>query len=270
MLYALQKDRQLRRKEYADKVRHAASLVIAKLERWRELALRFSEDIQPLITDTDVKIIQEGDFVATRDFFWRGLVAARSVSSQRIVDEEIEMAYVDLYGYDPRIHDLFLSAVSQLKDLDEEYYAATLEMTQHAILKLAESKEPVHSAQLGNQLRGIYGLLARQSKVKMDSVIVPFRNEVIKLISVTDREIVSKLVKISTASKILPESRDAKGAKSVQPSLQDRYAAAILLEGGRANIFDWSTSGARSMLEERAVRSLHLSDPANIENDPPH
>jgi len=56
LIYAWHKDRLLRRKEYADQVRRAASLVTAKLERWAELALRLYEELQPLITETDIML----------------------------------------------------------------------------------------------------------------------------------------------------------------------------------------------------------------------
>src|SRR6267142_6288301 len=73
LLYSWRKDRVLRKKEYADRVRHAASFVIAKLEQWRVLSLSFFDEIQPLIVDADAKLLKEGNVTATRGFLWKGL-----------------------------------------------------------------------------------------------------------------------------------------------------------------------------------------------------
>ncbi len=60
LMYTLFKDRQLRKREYSDKIRRAAAETVVSLERWKELALRFYSAIQPLITDADVMLTREG------------------------------------------------------------------------------------------------------------------------------------------------------------------------------------------------------------------
>jgi hypothetical protein len=57
------KDRRLRRKEYADRIRKAASETMVALHRWKELAVRLYDDIQPLITDCDMELVQVQDVV---------------------------------------------------------------------------------------------------------------------------------------------------------------------------------------------------------------
>ena len=61
------KDRKVTKKQLADEVRRAAALLIVKLERWRDLAGGLFEEIQPEITDADIRIVKGKDAVETRD-----------------------------------------------------------------------------------------------------------------------------------------------------------------------------------------------------------
>jgi len=202
LLYAWYKDRQLKRKEYADRIRRAAGSITAKLERWGALSLRFFEDIQPLITDSDIMLTKEQNALLVRDFFWRGLVSAHAKSSRRILNEEIEIAYADLYGYDPRIQDLFTGALHFLNEIDNLIYSRVLDATQQDVLMLSTVEGHIESADLGNALRETCGMLQIQLKTGMDQVIHPFRDEVLKLIRASDSKIVNKGVQISEAEKV--------------------------------------------------------------------
>jgi hypothetical protein len=205
LLFAWHKDRQLKRKEYADRIRRAAGTVTAKLERWRELSLRFFDDIQALITDADIKITKEQDAIATRDFLWRGLVIEQAKSSQRILDEMIEIAYIDLYGYDPDIQALFVGAVQRFKAIDRNIHNCVLELTQQDVLELSKTRQPIRSAQLGNALRRTCGKMAVNYDAQIEKINRSFRLEMMKLIEASDIKIVNKQVKISSADDVLPQ-----------------------------------------------------------------
>src|SRR5438034_11513938 len=71
LVYNWRKDQLLKRKDHADKVRRAAALIIARLERWRELSIRFYEDIQPALTDADAILTKDSNIIVTRDFLWK-------------------------------------------------------------------------------------------------------------------------------------------------------------------------------------------------------
>ncbi len=202
LLYAWHKDRLLKKKEYADRIRHAASSVTAKFERWRELSLRFFDDIQPLITDVDGVLLKQRDVIVARDSLWRGLVTARAESSRRILDEQIEIAYADLYGYDARIRDLFAGGVDFLKEIDERIFREVLKRTQADVLALSGVKATLQSAKLGNALRETCADLATQLAVELNTVLVPFRQEMIKLIEASDSQIVSKAVGIASGEEV--------------------------------------------------------------------
>ncbi|HEU5382404.1 MAG TPA: hypothetical protein VFV38_43880 [Ktedonobacteraceae bacterium] len=206
LLIAWSKDRQLKKKAEADRIRRAAGTITAKVERWVVLGLRFFDDAQPIITDADGLLLKEKDFIQTRDFLWRNMVAIHATSLQRIVDEQIEMAYADLYGYDPRIQELFVAVVEKLKQIDQNIFDRTLNLTQKGVLQLASEKKLVHSAQLGNILRLVCRGLASQYQASANEIVASFRKEMIKLIKACDDEIIHKHVQILSPRKVLPSS----------------------------------------------------------------
>jgi hypothetical protein len=216
LLISWHKDRQLKKKEYADRIRRAAALTTAKLERWRELALRFFEDIQPILTDADIKLTTEGNIIATRDFLWRNLVAIRAESSRRIVDEQIEIAYVDLYGYDPRVQELYQFSVRKLKEIDHDVSIRVLDFTQADVLKLKDTTGEFKSAELGNSLRLTIGRVALTFEYEINQILSIFRTEMIKIIEARDNDIVNKRIEL-----MLPEQafRDFDGSNFLDESL---------------------------------------------------
>lgn len=198
-----QKDRQLKRKEYADRIRKSAGLTVAKIERWKAVSLSFFYRIQPIITDADIKFSSQKDAIATRDFLWRELVNARANVLEKITDEQIEIAYADLYGYDPRIQKLFSHTVETLKLIDNSIFDMILDLTQNDVLKLSNWQNSP-SAQLGNLLRATVKIVFFEHNKLMDSVIAPFRDEMTKLIESDDLAVTNKKIKFAFYESALP------------------------------------------------------------------
>lgn len=202
LLITLSKDRQLRKKEYADRIRNAAGTVTAKLERRKEIFLSFFDSIQPLITDADIKLVREQDVIATRDFLWRELGLAHAKCLERITDEGIEVAYKDLYGYDPDIQELFGKAVGELKKIERAVSRAVLHQTQAAVMEFDGIKGPHVSAELGNALRDTCWSLAQKAERLVDEVLTPFQSQMIDLIGAKDSEIVNRRIRIGSAGEM--------------------------------------------------------------------
>src|SRR5207244_800003 len=135
-----------------DRIRHAASFVIAKLERWRQLSLGFFADIQPLFVDVDVQLVKERDKKAATNFLWRGLTVAHAEISRRILEEEIEIAYADLYGYNTKARELFAEAAKRLRMLYERNFKKVLTETDAAVKDLLGPLTAIESSDLGNIL----------------------------------------------------------------------------------------------------------------------
>lgn len=230
LLIAWSKDRNLRKKEYSDRIRRSTGTVIAKLERWKEIAQNFFENIQPLITDADAMLIRplpsdennvekEKRCIDVRDFFWQQLVKARSDTLQKILDEQVEIAYIDLYGYDPRIQALFVGAILRIKLINSEIYGKLLEWTQRDTLNLANYNKPFHSAQLGNALRATCGIFSQIQSALIGDIINSFRGEMLKLIEAKDSRIVKRKIRIANVDEIF---------KSVQYTEQEVHSAIVI------------------------------------------
>ena len=205
VVIALYKDQALRKKELADRVRTASALVVVKLDRWKQLSLQLFAELQSAATDADAMVVAEQDLIATRDYVWKKTVEAEASLAGRILDEEIEVAYSNLYGYDPRIHALFTEAVRKLRRINDMVFVELLNRTQKDILtmKRTDSGE-ILSSQLGNRLRVT---LARGKSVlekNMEMVLDAFRTGMLPIIGASDNALAEREVSVSTPE-ILPE-----------------------------------------------------------------
>jgi hypothetical protein len=192
LLYALLKDRSLRRREYADRIRRSAADTLAAMERWREIALRHFHDAQPLLTDADLMLVKDQDVVLTRDFLWRALVALEAQSSARVLAEKLEGAYAGLYGYDPSVHQTYASSVARMREAFEAAHLMHLERTQRDVLGMNAESQPYTSAQLGNRLRESTFVVVQDFLVRAEEAVAPLRAQMLALIEASDSAIVYK------------------------------------------------------------------------------
>ena len=209
-LYAWAKDRRLKRREYADRIRRAAAETVVALDRWRQLAVELYDDIQPLLTDADQSAFKYRDLdkknvIQVRDALWRELFVARAASSKRILDERIESAYLNLYGYEPRVQALYDSATASLKWTSEEAFSDLLYKTQANVLELTGATKQLASAELGNALRLTTSVIASALSKTTGLIVDTFRREMLRLIDATDAEIVNKSVRVAISLGLGPK-----------------------------------------------------------------
>ena len=200
LLISWNKDQNLKRKDYADKIRYSASLVVAKIERWKSLSSQFFDEIQPMIIDADMTWVDKKDILNVRDVFWREMVAARTKIFQKISDEEIEIAYTNLYGYDTKIQGLFDDAINRLKAIENYTHQKALYQTQIDIISIYAGKTAkTQSSILGNRLRDTCYKIRTERHEMMSEVISPFVVQLIKLIQENDKNILKKRIHIQDA-----------------------------------------------------------------------
>jgi hypothetical protein len=197
VIATLSKERALRKKELADRVRQSASLVAAKLDRWKQLALQTFDQLQAAATDADGHLVASNDEIQTRDQFWKQVVSAQASLAKAVLDEEIEVAYSNLFGYDPKVHSLFTMAVSRLRQVESLVFLQLLNRTQHEILTVRRSAEQrLLSAQLGNRLRYCLAESRHLLEAHMESVIQSFRTAMSTLVSASDDALVNRTIAI--------------------------------------------------------------------------
>jgi hypothetical protein len=193
VIATLAKERALKTKELADKVRQSAALIAAKLDRWKQLGVHSFNLLQAAATDADGLLVEKDDQILTRDFFWKEVVSAQSDLVRRVLEEEIEIAYSDLFGYDPKVHELYTEAIKSLREIQRLIFIQVLNRTQSEILEVSRgSRGKFMSAQLGNRLR--YRLAESQELLEgaMELIVGKFRIMMSTLICSPDEVLVKR------------------------------------------------------------------------------
>lgn len=204
--YGWYKDRVAQSREAADQVRQNTGTVTAKLERWAILSSRYYSDIQPLLIDSSLKVAETRRLDPANSILMRGLYEAQVRSSQRAIDEQVEIAYAGLYGYDPKIYDLFTAAVCQLKEREQKFAVDAVVETQDTLR--ANLGKP--SQEINEALRSKCAELHESLQSEMEKIIKPFREQMIKLIQSSDEDIVNRRVVIPPPHEIFPQNSDSK------------------------------------------------------------
>jgi hypothetical protein len=219
LLISLTKDRSLKRKQYSDEIRNAASVTNAKLSRWPQISQSLFDELQLDITEADIKLVDTGDVIKTRDMFWKAVNERYAKVLDRIMDEEIEIAYSSLYGYDPNIYILFSQAVIRLRKLNELTLETVLSNTQYVIMKMEKELglDKYHSAQLGNELRFECSNIRMALSEQSDRILEAFRNQIQHIVSASDVDIEKKKIDLGDAKDIFPSIEEMESAYRPSP-----------------------------------------------------
>lgn len=197
VLIAWSQDRQDRSREDADKIRRAAALTLAKLERLQELTLWYYDEIQPLFVQVSEGLSKDRNIESARDSLWRQLDEARARSINRIHDEQIEQAYVELYGYYPDVHELLNQAIANVKAKDEAIFKEFQGQTEADVLsfEVGTTNKPqpdYKSAYLGNKLRDTMHSYKNQAKVEIDQLLKQSHDFILSVVLSTDEDILQR------------------------------------------------------------------------------
>ena len=197
LLFAYFQERTRKSKEYADKIRKSVSLVAAKIERINKLGLSFYDQIQPYFVDSDSYMVNGKAAVEIRDDLWKKLVDNYYLLRSKIIEEEIELAYANLYGYDQTIRELYSKTIYLIEREIDDKFRNLLQETQKCILQYRSQGELFGKpAELGNKLREVSRhnrLLLGKNLSKYENL---FRDEILLLQQASDDEIVWKKIKL--------------------------------------------------------------------------
>jgi hypothetical protein len=184
-------EREAREREYADKIRSAAAVTIAKLNRWEEINLHYI-DRSSIIFEEANSLFYQGKSDEAKDELWKGIVGYHTVVFQEIVNEQIEIGYKDLYGYEPRVEQLFASTLESLRYIDRRIYRLFQIVSQWAFSNAEPNLDRGNRNELGNELRNSASMVRMLYKDLMHCTIAPFQHLMKDLIRQTDAEIFRK------------------------------------------------------------------------------
>jgi|SRR5580698_1466804 hypothetical protein len=185
LIYTWTKDRNLRSKEYADRIRAAAASTLARVDRCQSLLLSLGEAVQPAITEIDGLMVQHGDSVACRDKLWKVLYELHTAIAIKFSDEEIELAYAPLLAFRKDIYGLFKDALHSAKVADSIAFNFLQELLQVAVLRT--DAKTARSAELGNILRTVCSIYSHILSEHLDAAFDEIRSFLRKTIEAPDR-----------------------------------------------------------------------------------
>lgn len=186
-----QSDRDARQKQYADGIRHSCSAVSAKLDRWSTLADRYFDDIQPTLIATSKETSHSHDYISARRILFLGLIEEESTASQRIVDEQLETSYMELYGYVPSLRPPFDQIRQRISAAEKQSHDRLKKALQDTLQNQALLKSS-DSAEMGNALRGIAGAERGQLRKDIRNITDPLVDNILKVINLSDTDLADK------------------------------------------------------------------------------
>lgn len=214
-LYSWNKDRQVRIKEYADRVRSAAAETLARVDRCKSIFEAFYERIQPEITETDAIMVQGNDWVKTRDYFWKACYTVRQDILTVFREENIELAYAPLLGYRQNIYRLFKNSIEAALQASTDSFDQFCEASQSAVMNM-EGKKAV-SAVLGNRIRSLSVESQLSQSEQMRMALGSLEQFLLETIAMSDKEIIQEpRLQVATGDK-----EAAKGTRGDQTTRHD-------------------------------------------------
>jgi hypothetical protein len=201
LFVTIYKEIQTRKQTRAEAVRGAAAKTLSKLQRWRELALWYYSDVQPLFVTSSEMLLTDFNVQKARDFLWTNLASVRIKSAERITDECLEQSYVELSSYYPGMYEVFSKTLQTMKAVDEGRYADLQEVCQADVLGTGKvDPKQYFSASLGNKLRTSCGAVRQLSEQQLTMIAEPIQNALVQIIKMTDSQLAGKKPQIQIGS----------------------------------------------------------------------
>ncbi|HRI79922.1 MAG TPA: hypothetical protein PLR06_10345 [Cyclobacteriaceae bacterium] len=186
LLWSWNSDRALRIHENADKIRIEAANVLGKLNRTQDIYMSFYDEIQPDVVDASEILSQTHNTVNARDLMWKRLQLKNGEVQRRILNEQVEVAFVGLMPFDNKIDSLYNLVMLRLKNLQVNQFRLLLGEIESAVLESKTTQEG-ETAILGNTLRGIIASYRDNQKELMIKGAAPLEQHLKELIQSPDK-----------------------------------------------------------------------------------
>jgi hypothetical protein len=127
-------DRLERQRTDANKVRAAAASTLVKLDRYEEISLSTYDQCEPSFVDTKELLVKKFDVDEGNRFLWKAIAEVELAARQKLLDDHIELGYVDLYTYDPSAKDTFTQLFNDLDGIQDQAYGTYHKELQEYVL----------------------------------------------------------------------------------------------------------------------------------------
>ena len=177
-----------RNRQYADGIRTAASITLSRVDRCQRIFSSLFQQAQPLITQIDGQFIETKNVVRCRDEFWKELYKIHNAVLLKFDDEQVELSYAPLMGYQADIYALFVQSIATAKASYTLAFSRFVERSQQTILGIDPKREAV-SAVLGNQLRGVATLLDYELELELRNALAELSTLLKTIVRLNDEAI---------------------------------------------------------------------------------
>lgn len=178
-----------RRRSEAVAIRAAAGRTVARLERWTQIATHQIDELHPAFVDADQESVEGTEPESIRDELWSKCFESRQQMRRRVLDEELELAYVDLYGYDQRIQAVYEACTSAVRTASEKAFELLTLGTQEIIVR-GEGGRP--SSALGNELRKFAACVRSAFSHDAAMIVGSLRSSMLDLAHASDTAVLSR------------------------------------------------------------------------------
>jgi hypothetical protein len=120
LYYSWDKDRAQKAQDQAQRLRHSASLTLSKLEEWEGISGSLYLEVRIPCVDAASYFTQHRNPNSADNKLYKGITEAHNKTLSKIADSQIELAYADLYEYDPKIRTVFERVITSLRAKDRE------------------------------------------------------------------------------------------------------------------------------------------------------
>ena len=204
LVITLGKDRQVRQKDQADKVRGVAARTLGKVERWSKLALFYYDEVDPVFVQTSELVAKNETLPAARDFLWRELKRIRIHAEERKLEEQLENSYVELFSYHPCVRTLFIHSLRNMSIAETSVFEQFLASAEMAVFD-SRGKPTFQTADLGNSLRDVAARARKDLETRFNPPLERLRDFLAQIVTKSDADLVDA-----------PSASDAKGCGSVR------------------------------------------------------
>jgi len=185
------RDQGQKERERADRIRHVAAVVRAKIERWPDLEDRYFEELEPLLVDVSEKVEQTHTTEPANRILYKGLAEAKGRSSQRWLDEQLELSVAELAVDVPEVRSALHQTIGEIKYVEETMYAELsislqAALRDEAVLKLKESPE------IGNVLRAKTSAKRSEFLPRVRDMSEPVQREVKTILQMPDSDLLDE------------------------------------------------------------------------------
>jgi hypothetical protein len=191
LTWELAKHRDLDRKQQANEIRSSAAKTLAGLERWKNISLLIFEECQPLYVLTSERFKTSDDLVSARDYLYRSMIAAHLTVHQKLLDEKVEVSYVELFKYHPSIKVYFEIVINALNEREKYTFSRLLIDTQNRILSAESNEVKKNTAILGNDLREAANTVQIYYVSQINKILNPVEEYLSSLVLKSDRELLA-------------------------------------------------------------------------------